>query len=52
MERSSARVVRPQAESTPLDFKGRLKEIDRFFGGRGREYQAMHGSPAISIKPA
>jgi hypothetical protein len=41
MERSSARIARPQGASKPLDFRERLKEIDMFFLGRGREHQTL-----------
>jgi hypothetical protein len=39
MEHASARVAPPP--SKPLGFWTRLKEIDMFFEGRGREHQAM-----------
>jgi hypothetical protein len=39
MEHPSARVA--SAPSKPLDFWTRLKAIDMFFEGRGREHQAM-----------
>jgi hypothetical protein len=39
MEQTPARVAPPP--SKPLNFWRRLKEIDMFFEGRGREHQAM-----------
>jgi hypothetical protein len=41
MGRSPAKVVRPEAGGKPFDFGKRLKEIDMFFRGRGREHQSM-----------
>jgi hypothetical protein len=41
MGRSSARDAQSGAARAPRDFWQRLKEIDRFFEGRGREHQTM-----------